>query len=171
MAQDGQDQDSMARMPAAIRTRGWVRALLAVSLALNLAIAGLWAGIWLGQEPEHPQNSGGRRDGGLGPLANAMRGEDWRAMRADWDSRNPDLRRGHEQLRADYDPLITALRAEPFDPDRMQAALTGISHSNSRRLISATEVIGAYLARLSEAERKDYAARLEVAVAPRRKKD
>src|SRR5690606_25247970 len=146
--------------------RGWVRALLAASLALNLAIGGYFAGGWMaglmaggsdseaGEKSREGHGAGGRRDNGLGPLATAMRGEDWRAMREAWVSSNPDLRRGHAQLRADYDPLLAALRAEPFDGGAVQAALATISESNSRRLISASEVIGAYLAGLDEPERQ-----------------
>ncbi|WP_157971199.1 periplasmic heavy metal sensor [Pseudogemmobacter bohemicus] len=159
------------------RTRGWVRALLALSLAGNLAIAGLFAGAWLGAWSDtgasgrSEEHGSGRRDNGLGPLATAMRGEDWRAMREAWVSRNPDLKRGHEQLLADYDPLMAALRAEPFDAKAMQAALVTISENNSRRLVSASEVIGAYLATLNETERRAYAARLEKALQPKKKKD
>lgn len=154
-----------------MQTRGWVKALLVVSLAVNLGIAGLVAGAWAGGWWERDHSSGGRRDSGLGPLATAMRGEDWRAMRPAWMSRNPDMKRGHEQLRADYDPLLAALRAEPFDAPAMQAALATISQSNSHRLISASEVIGAYLMTLSDADRDAYARRLEKALAPRPKKD
>lgn len=160
-------------------TRGWVRALLAASLALNLAIGGFFAGAWLGawsdmhsgakSGGEH--GSGARRDNGLGPLATAMRSEDWRAMREAWVSRNPDLKRGHAQLRADYDPLLAALRATPFEAGAMQDALVTISESNSRRLISASEVMGAYLATLNETERRAYAERLEHALQPKKKKD
>ncbi len=156
---------------AEARTRGWVKALLVASLALNLGIGGLFAGAWLGAWSGEEHSSGGRRDSGLGPLATAMRGDDWKAMRAAWVSKNPDLKRGHDQLRADYDPLLASLRAEPFDAPAMQAALAGISQNNSRRLLSASEVIGAYLATLSGAERLDYAKRLEKALEPKKKKD
>ena len=161
--QGGDDQEI-----APARTRGWVKALLAASLALNLAIGGLWAGMWLG----HETTSGvGRRDSGLGPLASAMRGEDWKAMREAWVSRNPDLKRGHEQLRAEYDPLLATLRTEPFNAGAMQGALATISQNNSHRLISASEVIGAYLSTLPDAERLAYAKRLEKTLEPRKKRD
>ena len=172
MSENGPDKasDKPAGTPEnAPRTRGWVKALLAASLALNLAIGGLWAGIWLGGE-DH-SGGGGRRDYGLGPLASAMRGEDWKAMREAWVNRNPDLKRGHDQLRADYDPLLATLRAAPFDAAAMQSALARISQNNSHRLISASEVIGAYLATLNDAERQAYAKRLERALEPRKKKD
>ncbi|NPD15690.1 periplasmic heavy metal sensor [Xinfangfangia sp. D13-10-4-6] len=158
---DSPSDTGAATAAAVVRTRGWVRALLVVSLALNLAIGGLWAGIWLGHE-----GGGGRRDNGLGPLATAMRGEDWRAMREAWVSRQPEMKRGHQQLREDYDPLLAALRAEPFDPAAMQTALATISLHNSRRLTSASDVIGAYLATLNDKERLAYAHRLEEALRP-----
>lgn len=151
------------------RTRGWVRALLVLSLAFNLGIAGLAAGVWLGGGSESGHGSGGRRDSGLGPLATAMGGEDWKAMRPAFVARNPDLKRGHAQLRADYDPLLLALRAEPFDQAAMQAALVTISQSNSHRLLSASEVIGDYLATLSDRDRAAYARRLEAALQPKKK--
>ncbi|VDC31190.1 periplasmic heavy metal sensor [Pseudogemmobacter humi] len=146
---------------APARTRGWVKVLLAVSLALNLAVAGLAAGSWLGHE-----KGGGtsRRDSGLGPLASAMTREDWRAMRPAWVSRNPDLGRGAEALRAEYDPLLAALRAEPFEVEALHEALARISESNARRLSAAREVIGGYLAGLDAGPRAAYADRLEAAL-------
>lgn len=142
------------------RTRGWVKVLLAVSLALNLGVAGLAAGAWLG----HEKGGGSRRDSGLGPLASAMTREDWRAMRPAWVSRNPDLGRGEAALRADYDPLLAALRTEPFEVAALHEALTRISESNARRLSAAREVIGGYLASLDEGARMAYADRLEAAL-------
>lgn len=142
-------------------TRGWVKIVLALSLAVNLGIGGLLAGNYFSPAPR----AAGRHDIGLGPLAEALQREDWRAMRPSFIAKNPELRRGREALRADFDPVLNALRATPFAPEALQSALREVSDRNTDRLTSAREVIADYLVTLSPEARLEYAARLEAALA------
>lgn len=140
---------------AAPRTRGWVKILLAVSLAANLAVAGLAAGAFLRHGP--PRD----RDIGLGPLAQAMTRDDWKAMRPAFLERHPDLKAGPAVLRGDFAALLAALRGEPFDPAALDGALEGIASRNADRLASARAVIADHLKAMTPAARAAYADRLE----------
>ncbi|MGA0540925.1 periplasmic heavy metal sensor [Neotabrizicola sp. VNH66] len=153
--------------PPPARTRGWVKALLAVSLALNLAVGGVVAGSYL-------RNGGpprAERDIGLGPLAEALTREDWKALRGAFLDRHPDLKKGPEVLRADFDAVLAALRAEPFDPAAVDAALLTVKLRNEARLNSAREVIADYIKGLTPEARAVIADRLEKVLARGRKKD
>lgn len=140
-------------------TRGWVKVLLVLSLAVNLGIGGLFAGSYFA-----PPKSKSRHELGLGPFAEAMNREDWKAMRPAFMARNPDLNRGETALRADFDPVLAALRAEPFDKAALQSTLESIGQRNADRLASARQVIVDYLATLSPQARQDYADRVEAAM-------
>ena len=72
-------------------TRGWVKAVLALSLAVNLAVGGLFLGNLLREEVRAPRND---RDIGLGAVGQAMTREDWKAMRPAFLALHPDLKRG-----------------------------------------------------------------------------
>lgn len=150
-----------APVPPAPRTSGWVKALLAVSLALNLAVAGLAGGAFLRDGP--PMRGDG--DFGFGPLGHALSREDRTALRAAFVDRFPALKEGRAALRADFDALIAALRAEPFAPPALDAALATIAARNAERLASGRDVIAAYLKDMDPAARAAFADRLEAALA------
>ncbi|MFE3837119.1 periplasmic heavy metal sensor [Pseudogemmobacter sonorensis] len=145
-------------VPAAARTRGWVRIVLAVSLALNLAVVGLTAGIAL--RHGGPQDRGGGQDFGLGPLARALPVEERKALRRGFIDNHPELAKGTEALKADFDRLLAILRSESLDPAALDAALAQIALRNAERLTSGSALIGGYLARTDAAGRADYADRL-----------
>lgn len=153
---------------APIRTRGWVKALLAVSLALNLGIGGLFAGNLLREDGKAARVE---RDIGLGAVGQAMTREDWRAMRPAFLARHPDLKRGPEVLRGDFEAVLATLRADPFDAAAMTAALDTISQRNADRLDSAVRVISAYLAALPPEARGAFADRLEKILTRDRQKE
>lgn len=99
------------------RMRPWVRVLLGVSLALNLAVAGLAVGaaIRFGgpEKMRGPQPLGAM-------LYRELPRQDRRALRDDnFGSRAERV----ERRRADNAELDAALRAVPFDPERVAAFL------------------------------------------------
>lgn len=138
------------------RKRSWIRIALAVSLALNLAVAGMAVGAFL-------RNGGppGRGDMGLGPLADALSAQDRRALRKAFVDHFPELRQGREALRAEFDGLLVALRAEPFDPAALDAALSDIARRNTDRLDQGRSVIADYLKTMPDEGRAAFADRLE----------
>lgn len=150
--------------PTGNGTRGWVKVLLACSLAVNLAVVGLGAGAFL--RIGGPSSRMERLDMGLGPLTAAMTRADWRAMRPAFMARHPDLKKGTKVLRADFDPVLAALRADDFDPAALDRALVAVAARNAARVDSAREVVADYLQSLPAAARKDYADRLEQRLKP-----
>lgn len=94
------------------------RAVLVVSLGLNLAVAGMIGGaIVSGRFGDGPPM---RVDLGLGPFARALDDADRRAIGRDLRQMR-DLR--SDDLHAPMTEMIAALRADPFDPARLQAAM------------------------------------------------
>lgn len=134
-----------------------IRILLILSLALNLLVVGLVAGAWA-FGPHHRQPRG--VDLVLGPVARALDEEDRRAIR-DRLIEQPELRRsGRAERRETQQALITALRAEPFDPDALASLLDAEQNRAQAVQRAARE---AFLARLAEMEpqaRRDFADRL-----------
>lgn len=135
----------------ASRVKTWV---LVGSLSLNLLVAGLAVGLVV-------KGPMGPHDLGFGLFDEALRPEDRRALREALRERSGDLRAARRQMTADLDGVLAALRAEPFDAAKLQAALAVQQNHLTERLQIGTEAIGAYLAGLSREERLAVAARLE----------
>lgn len=134
----------------------WTKVLLAVSLAVNLLIGGLAVGAMLG--PDH--NRGGR-DFGLGPLSEALSREDRKALRGAFLERHPDAREDRRAARAEFDALLAALRAEPFDADVLDAALQAVAARNTALLETGRELVAGRVKAMDPAERAAFADRLE----------
>lgn len=141
--------------PAAAAPR-WMRVLLVVSLALNLLVAGLLLGDALA-------GGHGPRPAGLalGPIARALDEDDRRAILLSLRG-HPNLRPlGQGERDRGLREIAGAVRAEPFDPDRLRAALS----AQSDRVIQAQDAVrDALLARLAAMppeERTAFAGRLE----------
>lgn len=149
------------------RTRGWIKALLAASLALNLAVAGVTAGAFL----RHGGPPAADRDLGLGPLGDALTREDRKALRKAFVAAHPDLKKGLSALKGDFDAVIAALRAEPFDAAALDAALATVALRNADRLDTARNLIADYLKALAPEARAAFADRLEQALARAEKHD
>jgi uncharacterized membrane protein len=144
------------------RRRPSVRALqiaLAVSVALNLLVAGMAAGAMLNRDKwaEHRAIS---RDMGFGPLGLAMRPEDRRALRQYLQEKAPQLRAANAQRRAELVALQQALRAEPFDPQALRAALENMQQRLSGQLALGQEAVTAVILAIPEADRRAMADRL-----------
>lgn len=137
-------------------TATWVKLLLALSLALNLAVAGLAAGAWMKGTAR-----GMPRDLSFGPFSEALSRDDRRALRSALIERAPDFRASREVARAEFATLVAALRAQPFDPDALRAALAAIEQRNSDRLEMGRSLIEARLIEMSDEDRRAFADRLE----------
>jgi Spy/CpxP family protein refolding chaperone len=134
------DQSSLPPLPpvppvtAAPRGKG-LRIALAVSVALNLAVLGMVAGAAL-----HGGGMMGWRDGvrelGFGPFTEALDRDQRDALRRAFFAKAPDFRNARQAMRVDTQALLTALRAEPFDP----AALSAIMEAQRQRLIGQLDL-------------------------------
>lgn len=133
---------------------------LAVSVALNLAVAGLIGGIaWHG-------GPGGRgdvmvRDFGFGPFEDALLPEDRAALRDTVKARMGDIRAARQQMQTDGLAILSALRADPFDPTVLSVALDGQAKHLGDRLKFGSDVIRDFVITLSPEARSAFADRLE----------
>lgn len=148
--------------PPPPRTRGWIRALLVMSLAINLGVAGLAVGAFVKAGGPPPRME--ERDLGLGPMGDALNRDDRRALRKAFLARFPELKAGRAALQADFAALIGALRAEPFDPAAVDAAIQVIAARNSERLVSIRDILSDYLVTLSPEARAAFADRLQASL-------
>lgn len=137
-----------------------VKVALAVSVALNLAVAGLVAGLAFHGGP------GGRgemmvRDMGFGPFDEALLPEDRDALRKVIRDRFGDIRAARQAMQTDVEAIILALKADPFVPAGLSAALAAQAEHLGERLEFGSGVIGDYLLAMPDAARSTFADRLE----------
>ncbi|MFN3281085.1 MAG: periplasmic heavy metal sensor [Tabrizicola sp.] len=135
----------------------WLKLALAVSVTLNLAVAGLVLGAWLGDGPRR----GMPRDLSFGPFSEALSEKDRRALRRDLMGRLGEFRTSREAARAEFNGLLAALRADPFDPGALRAALAAIETRNAERLELGRSLIEKRLIEMTPEERRAFADRLE----------
>lgn len=135
----------------------WLKLALVVSVGLNLAVAGLVLGARLGEGPRRDMP----RDMSFGPFSEALSDKDRRALRRDLMGRLGEFRTAREAARAEFAALVTALRADPFDPEALKAALSAIETRNADRLELGRSLIENRLVEMSTAERQAFADRLE----------
>jgi uncharacterized membrane protein len=143
-------------------TATWVKVVLALSLALNLAILGLAAGAWM---RDGPRGRGDLpRDLSFGPFSAALSKDDRRALRSALMDRAPEFRAGRQAAKAEFEALLTALRADPFDPAALELALAAIEKRNADRLAVGRTLIEERILQLSGEDRAAFADRLEGAL-------
>jgi uncharacterized membrane protein len=135
----------------------WMKIALVISVALNLAVAGLVLGAWLGDGPR----KGMPRDMSFGPFSEALSDADRRALRKGLMDRMGEFRSSREAARADFEALLVALRADPFDAVAMTTALTAIETRNAERLALGRNLIATRIAEMTPEERQAFADRLE----------
>jgi uncharacterized membrane protein len=140
-------------------TATWVKVVLALSLALNLGVVGVVAGARMkggpGDQGDLP------RDLSFGPFSEAFSREDRRALRSALLEKAPEFRASRQAAKAEFDALITALRAKPFDADTLRTALGAIEARNADRLELGRTLIEARIFDMSDSDRLAFADRLE----------
>ncbi len=156
------DQDNLTPpppppSPVVPRASRGLKIALILSVALNLAIAGLVLGAWLGDGPR----KGMPRELSFGPFSDALSDKDRRALRKGLQDRAGEFRTSREGSRAEFETLLSTLRADPFDPAAMTAALVAIETRNAERLELGRSLIETRLVEMSTAERQAFADRLE----------
>jgi uncharacterized membrane protein len=134
-----------------------VKIALALSVALNLGVAGLAVGAWLGDGPHR----GMPRDMSFGPVTEALDEDDRRAIRKALLERLGEFREQRAAARAEFETLLATLRADPFDPEALKAALEALEARNAQRLDLGRSLIETRLIEMSPRERADFADRLE----------
>lgn len=144
--------------PATPPPSRWMRVLLVVSLALNLLVAGLLLGDALtgggpGRGPRPAELA-------LGPVARALHEEDRQAILEDLRG-HPGLRPiGRGEREAGLAEIAAAVRAEPFDPERLRQALATQTERVAQAQAAVQEAMVARLAGMDPMERAAFADRL-----------
>lgn len=148
--------DPTTEIPKAPAASRGVKIALAISVALNLAVAGLAAGAWLGGG-----HRGLPRDMSFGPFSEALDDGDRKAIRRALLERMGEFRNSRAEARAEFQTLLDTLRADPFEPEAMKAALAAIETRNAERLELGRSLIETRLIEMSDADRRAFADRLE----------
>lgn len=147
--------------PEAPRMKPWLRVLLIASLAVNFLIVGIVAGAVLLHDDDDRRRPP-RLDSFGGPLTGALEFDDRKAI-------GKDLRRmyregggaSREELRKEFDGIVSDLRRVPFDPDAVRERMKHQRDNMSRRLELGQELLLERLTQMSDADRADYADRVQ----------
>ena len=141
-----------------MKSPAWMRILLVASLALNLLIIGLVAGAAIRGGPVARQVE---RSGGFGPFPEALAPTE----RAEFMDRvrdaAPDFRDNRRALRTAFSGVLEAVRADPFDPAALQAALEVQEAALKGRQRIAVEVVVAQISEMDAEARNAFADRLQ----------
>lgn len=160
MTEDPSRPDRTASPPA--RPRRWIYPLLFVSLAVNLLIVGMVAG-WM-ISPNRAERAD-RLDRSVRsvmgePFLRALPEEHRRALVRDVLSEGARLRENRAALRARFEALLAALRAEPFDPAAVRDLFAQQREVALKRQRVGEDLLLKRLSEMSAAERAAYADRL-----------
>ena len=137
--------------------RPW-RYLLVASLALNVAVAGVVIGSAFDR---HGPGRGPRMDGPLAPLVMSLPDATRQELFAEMKR---VLRADPGERRESFEALLSAIRAEPFEPEAVTAALREQRDLGDARLRALETALAAELADLSAEDRAEYAERLRNSV-------
>ena len=142
----------------AVRTPLWLRLVLFASLALNLLIAGVVLGHFLRDDP---RGKVPRVDRIEAPMTFALSPEDrreiGRALRREYRENRPS----RQEIVAEYRGVIAALRADPFEPARVEAALRNQRQAATDRMELGQRLLMQRLNAMTVEERHGFADRLE----------
>jgi uncharacterized membrane protein len=150
-------------IPAHRTTDGrWMKILLVASLALNLLVAGALIGAALGHDrAEHMERSEVPREFMRSPFLGALDGEDRRSVGRELMRDEGSLWQNRVELRARFERLLAAIRAEPFDRAAIEAILDEQRAAGARRLELAEEAVLDRLSAMTPPARAAYADRLD----------
>lgn len=139
-------------------TRTWIRILLVVSLGLNLIIVGSLGGLVLSRVVHGPREP--VRDLAFGPFTQALSPDDRRAMMRAFLAEAKGFRAERDQMRADFQSLIAALKADPYDPSVLEGVMTRQKARTDQWLALGQRLLMERLAAMTQAERSAFADRL-----------
>lgn len=141
-----------------IKAKTWLRITLFVSLTLNILVVGIVVGMFWHGPPEHHvrQSSDRLTNTYLRALTNAEKRNLHEAMRAQM----PMMMR-HQHARSDFRGVLEALRAEPFDANRLSELIDAQLSRGQHAQELGRELLITQITQMSEVERSAYADRIE----------
>lgn len=154
--------------PDAPPKRPWVKIALAVSVALNLGVVGVVAGAAIKANRSDGMRQPVVRELNFGPFTAALTRPQRRDMLRDFARDAPRLRDMRAQIGGEFEAILVAVRAEPFDPEALTAALAAQSASTTARLEAGRKSLQSVIEAMTPEDRAAYADRLENGLRHRR---
>lgn len=154
--------------PGAPRSPRWMRILLVASLGLNLLIVAMVSAAVLSGGGPGPSREAAR-DLGRTAFIRALGPGDRRALWRDMRSERGAFRENREQLRARFERLLVALRAEEFDRAALDQIIAEQRAAGEARRSLGERLVVRRLEAMSVEDRRAYADRLEAEVTRRRR--
>ncbi|GFE65419.1 periplasmic heavy metal sensor [Litoreibacter roseus] len=145
----------------------WLKLLLIASLSANLLVVGLFAGARLGG-PDRGSERSLRGAGSFAPFVRALDGEDRRAIVRKLREGNSDMRATRQTQRRLTPRILTALRAEPFDPIAFSNLLDQQRSVGDQMRATGQDILVDHLSSMTPQARAAFAERLEGAIRQRR---
>ncbi len=160
---------TVAATPGQKPPRSWGKILLFVSLAFNLLVVGLVAGVLIGGPRDRDRNPA-LRDLGFGPFVWALPREDQRALREAMRGAEGSFRENRTRIRSQFEAILTALRAEPYDPSEVERLVVAQQDRISERQALGKRILLDRITVMSPDERVAYANKLAEALQRGRRK-
>lgn len=142
----------------------WMKILLAVSLAMNLGIAGTVAGFAIRGGKDGDFGRPPVRETSFGPFSDALTRDQRRELLRGFMEKGPRGPELKEQIRQEYDGVITALKKEPFDASLLDQAVVQQGQKMIERLNVGRQALVDLVRSMSPEERKEFVQRLENAI-------
>lgn len=145
--------------PSPRETGGRVlRIALILSLTVNLLILGLVLGTLAGRDRDGRRNFA---DIGFYPFIMALPDPQRRELGAELVKRAGDLRQNREALRQEFEALLAALRADPYDPEAVRTSVEAQQTRLAQRQDIGRALLFERLEAMSVADRRAFADALE----------
>ena len=154
---------------SARRAPTWMKLLLAASLAINLGIVGVVTGAAL--KFQRGDMVSGPRDVSFGPYTEALSHEQRKELFKHLSGRDGGLRDLRKVIEADMSVVLDSLRASPFDAGVFRAALENQSNRLTARVADGRQGLVDVVTMMSDAERADFASKLERRLKDKRRRD
>lgn len=152
--------------PPVTRTPLWVKALLVVSLVANFAFAGLVLGV-LQKDKERSRGSERQISWILRFMPETRRAEAERLF----DNRREELRRLYRERPKFLEQVVTAIRAEPFAPESLEAAMRARRTNSDERRLIVEETLVKLLSGFTQDERVHFADALDAQLDRAKRRD
>lgn len=141
------------------RTSRKLKIALILSLGLNLIILGVIGGAIIHGGPD---GKGPRfRDVGFGPFTEALTQEDRTALRRSFVQEGGNPREMRREMREGFAEMLAALRAQPFDAERLRTVVASMQSRMQSRIDMGQSLLTDRIVAMTPQERLGFADRLE----------
>jgi uncharacterized membrane protein len=138
-----------------------LKIVLAISLAFNLAVIGIVSGAFLKARHGDWGRPPDVRELNFGPFSEALSRPQRRDLLRGLIGDRPGLRDLRNQIGGEFAAVLAAVRAEPFDPAALDAALRAQGEGTVERLDRGRKALQAVIIAMTPEERAAYADRLQ----------